>query len=332
MKTRSKAYWSKRAIGRLTSAEKSTLPYLRKIQRIYTAAARATVEDVKRMYAAYYKNDGTFDVTALNRIAARGDVQRFLSEMQRLGLTTYLPDNYKGRMTRLQLLNAQMWAEVHKAAKQEQELSTQAYKGIIEEGYYRVGYDMSKGLGENLSFSKLDTATVQQVLDSKFYGEDFSQRIWRSTDRIAEQLGEIVGQGIASGQSSAKVARLIRDRFAVKNYEAKRLVRTETNYFANKAEIMAYEEIGIDKYIFIAVLDNRTSEICQDHDGDIFEVSKAVQGDNVPPLHPNCRSTIIAYLGPEFMPKTRIARNPATGKNEKIEYMSYKDWRASLDS
>lgn len=41
------------------------------------------------------------------------------------------------------------------------------------------------------------------------------------------------------------------------------LVRTETNYFNNQADAMAYEEIVIDKYVFVATLDNRTSEICQ---------------------------------------------------------------------
>ena len=55
-----------------------------------------------------------------------------------------------------------------------------------------------------------------------------------------------------------------------------------------------------------ATLDNRTSDACQELDGKVIAVSKAVVGLNYPPLHPYCRSTTIPYF--EDLEGSRIAR------------------------
>ena len=51
-----------------------------------------------------------------------------------------------------------------------------------------------------------------------------------------------------------------------------RLVRTESNYYHNQIDLRAYEDKEIDKYRYLAVLDNRKSDICQELDGQVFEV------------------------------------------------------------
>lgn len=33
--------------------------------------------------------------------------------------------------------------------------------------------------------------------------------------------------------------------------------------------------------------------------GKVFNIDEAIQGVNVPPLHPNCRSTVAAYFPPK---------------------------------
>ena len=90
---------------------------------------------------------------------------------------------------------------------------------------------------------------------------------------------------------------------------------------------MAYEEMGVKEYVFVAVLDSRTSEICQANDNKKYLYKDREVGVNYPPLHPNCRSTTRGYLGEEAEKQLkRRARNPITGKSELIDNMSYKDW------
>lgn len=92
---------------------------------------------------------------------------------------------------------------------------------------------------------------------------------------------------------------------------ARRLVRTELNYVHNHAALDSIADSGMKYFRFIATLDKRTSEICRSHDSHVYPISEAKQGQNVPPLHPNCRSTIAGSLRGEGTQKTgtRAARN-----------------------
>lgn len=124
-----------------------------------------------------------------------------------------------------------------------------------------------------------------------------------------------------------KPSKQIRDRFNVAKYYSERLVRTETNHFNNEADALAYEEMGVNKYVFVATLDSRTSKACQDMDNEVIEYKERKIGFNFPPLHPNCRSKTRGYLGKEAekMIKRR-AFNQITGKAEQIDNISYGEW------
>lgn len=332
IRKRNNNYWKKRSIERESETTKNSQKYIRRIKSAYISSAKETVNQVKSMYSAYYKKDSGFDKSALDKIANKGDIKRFLADMKRAGLSTYLPKNYKGRMTRAELLNAQIWGNVKELAQKEKTISTNSYRNTYENNYYKTIYDTSKGVNENIAFSTLDQNTVNKVLNTKFLGENYSQRIWHNTDILANNLQTILTQAIATGQSQDKTVRQILERYGTRGsakqayYNAQRLIRTETNYFQNQSELDAYKEMGIEKYKYLATLDLRTSEICREMDGKIFNVKDKKQGLNAPPMHPNCRSTTTPYIGKEYEPKTRIARDPQTGKNMTIRNMNYDDW------
>lgn len=329
MRKRPDGYWARRSVERLSEAEKLSIPYLKQLQEEYRATAKAVVEQVRDLYAAYYRKSGnSFDIDTLKQIPPQGEVKRFLASMEAKGLSTQLPSNYQGRMSRLELLNGQMWGKVKQMATKERVATTSLYDKVFRNTYYRTGYDTSKGLGETLAFSTLDGKTVDKVLESKFYGRNYSERIWGNSDKLANQLQSIISHAIATGQSSEKTVRLVRERFNVSQSNAARLVRTETCYFENQAEIEAYKEMGISEYVILATLDSRTSKICREMDGKRFKIKNAVAGETLPPLHPYCRTAIRPYIGIEFEPKTRIMRDPETGKNKTIEQMTYHEWRA----
>lgn len=325
-KKTSAKYWEKRATQRLATTERASDVYVAQIKRVYRDARNKTIDDIKSLYENAYKDDKTFDKAALNRIAPRGDVARLRREMDELGLATTLPHNYRGRITRLELLNAQMWTEVKKAGLKHNALETHSHAQTINNHFNRSVYDVAQGMGATPAFNKLNTQTVNAIINSKLEGKNFSERIWKNTDILASTLQEKLATATATGESIEKTVREIRDRFAVNDYYAERLVRTETNFFANKSEIEAYKAMGFDEYEFLATLDGRTSAICQHHDKKIYKLKDAKQGYNAPPLHPNCRSTITPYFGKEYASTMRIARDPRTGKNSLVENQSYNDW------
>lgn len=327
MARRNSEYWAKRSIERTTAAERNSVAYLKQIQRTYRDTAKSLVEDLRAMYAAYYRKDNTFDSAALHMIPTDGSLRKFRDDMRKAGLTTLLPENYQGRIDRLELLNAQAWLQVKKAAAREQLLSTKMYGEAVRESYRKTAFDVFKGASRGSTFADIDTRTVDKILETKFYGSNYSERIWANTDHLVKNIQEVISRAVATGQSYERSVREIQTIFNVKRSDAARLVRTETNYFQNRGELESYDELGVDKYIIIATLDDRTSEICRSMDGKIFDVAKAKPGTNTPPFHPYCRTTIAPYIGKEWKPTERIMRDPETGRNQIIDNMNYEEWK-----
>lgn len=58
------------------------------------------------------------------------------------------------------------------------------------------------------------------------------------------------------------------------------------------------ETLGEDaEYQFIAKLDERTSKVCRHNNNRIFKVKDMFADINESPIHPNCRSTTVPYVG-----------------------------------
>lgn len=319
-------YWDKRAIARLTEAEKQSEEYIKRINKLYDQAQRNIQRDIDNIYANYSKATG-MDVQSLKTLLTKSETKKLWDELKRQGLDQYVKGNYKARISRLEKLQAQLYAKVKELYPEEQKAHTELYKGVINNSYYKTIYDVQMGTGIDFAFSKIDENMTTALLNERWSGKNYSQRIWGNTDILAESLSEIIGGAMLSGQSIAKTTQQIRERFNVGKYYANRLVRTETNHFNNEADAMAYEEMDVDKYVFLATLDTRTSTICQELDNKAFPLKERQVGENFPPMHPNCRSKTRAYMGEEIEATLkRRARNPVTGKNEIVGNISYKEW------
>lgn len=323
---KSNKYWDDRAIRRLTDAEKHSDAYIKRIQKMYDRANRNVQRDIESVYRNYSKATG-LDVQSLKELLTASETSKLWEEMKSKGLDKYVKGNYKARISRLEKIQAQIYAKAKEVYPEEQLQHTMCYEGVINNSYYKAIYDAQMGTGFDFAFSKIDENMMSSLLSEPWSGKSYSQRIWGNTDILAESLAEIIGGALVSGQSIEKTSRQIRERFNVAKYYADRLVRTETNHFNNEADAMAYEEMDVDKYVFLATLDTRTSTICQDLDHEVFPLKDRQVGVNYPPMHPNCRSKTRAYMGEEIeATMKRRARNPVTGKTEIIDNMSYKEW------
>ena len=319
-------YWDKRALKRLTEAEKSSEKYIKRVKGIYNQAYKDIDRQIKNIYKNY-SDDAGLDIQKLKELLTRSETKKTWKQMKHQGLDKYIKDNYKNRISRLEQLKAQIYAKAKMIYPKEELENTMCYKGIINKSYYKTMYDTQMGTGYNFNFSTIDNNMVEELLNEPWSGKNYSERIWGNTDILADSLSQILGGAMLSGQSIQLTSRQIRDRFNVSKYYAERLIRTETNHFNNEADAIAYEELGLDKYVFVATLDSRTSEICQSMDNKVFDLSEREEGINYPPLHPNCRSKTRAYLGQEEENGLqRRARNPITGKTELIGNVSYRNW------
>jgi hypothetical protein len=92
---------------------------------------------------------------------------------------------------------------------------------------------------------------------------------------------------------------------------------------------VAYDECGIERYEFMATLDNRTSTVCAGLDGKIFDLKDKEVGVNYPPLHPHCRSSVAPVI--DGLTREGLTRS-ARDKDGKSTYvprdMKYQEWKA----
>lgn len=149
---------------------------------------------------------------------------------------------------------------------------------------------------------EVDKTQVDTLLKSRWHGDNYSSRIWKDTDQLAKKLQQLFTVESMTGMSELDMAREIEqymhDAFLLNKNIARRLIRTEANRFHTQAKIQQWEKMGLQHVKYVAVLDNRTSTICEDLNGSIFPLDSLETGVNCPPMHPWCRSIIQAYFGP----------------------------------
>lgn len=339
MNNRSNAYWKNRSNERMAEYHKSSDATINKINAAYDKSIKDINEDIINIFYKYKLDGGLSDKEAkklLNSKISKKELDSIRSrihgiqdeELKRYMMAQLNANAYKARITRLEALKESIYINTKLAADVEIKQSTKLYTNTINKAYYSNLFDIQKGLGIGFNVAEMPLKSVQEILRNNWSGKHYSKRIWHNTDVLAEKLEEVITSGLMSGKSSRRMAMELEELTNYGKFASERIIRTETTYISNAAEIESYKECGIDKYIFIATLDLRTSSQCRECDKKIFNVKDAEAGVNLPALHPHCRSTTRAYLGEDTLKDIkRRARDPETGNTYLVPGgMSYKQW------
>lgn len=82
----------------------------------------------------------------------------------------------------------------------------------------------------------------------------------------------------------------------ISDRRASTLAITENACVCSDATRDAYDAAQVTMYKIVAVIDNKTSEICLSMDGHVFDTNDYEVGVTAPPFHANCRSTTAPYF------------------------------------
>lgn len=339
MKKRNNAYWKRRSNKRMESYHKGSDETISKINAAYDKAIKDINEDINKIFYKYQLDSGLSTTEVRELLNSKISKKELASirariysiqdeELKRYMMAQLNAGAYKSRITRLEALKESVYINTKLVADVEINKSTRLYIDNIKRAYYTNLFDIQQGLGIGFNVAQMPVDTIQEILKNEWSGKHFSKRVWHNTDVLAEKLEEVITSGLMSGKSSRRMAQELRDLTDYGKFACERLIRTETTYVTNMAELESYKECGIEKYIFLATLDNRTSEQCRKKDRKIFRRDKAKVGVNLPPLHTFCRSTTRAYLGESTLKDIkRRARDPETGKTYLVPGdMSYQEW------
>lgn len=322
---KSKPYWLNRAIDRQSTIDKLSQAELNEIKKIYDNAERDFVKMINEIYESYSKQTG-LDISELKKLMSFNETDKFWKSLEGKNMKQYVMKNYKARITRLEALQAQLQMKCNDIANRQAHIMNVAGKSAVKFSFSKAVYDTSIGVNTDLSFATLDERTIDLILKEKWLGSNYSERVWKNTDLLAKNLQNILTKAVMTGASYSRTTMELRDKMGVSWNAAERLVRTEMNHFHNQAELQAYEEMGVEQYVFVATLDNRTSQICQKLDGKKFKLSEAKEGVNYPPMHPYCRSTVRAYISDDVEKDLKRRARDENGKNTVVDNMSYSEW------
>lgn len=330
-------YWLRVAIIRELQIQNKATYTIKELDKLYSSVVGDLDAEIKKIFAAYTRGveiseaeaEQLINKAAQDQIADR--LQKILEQTEeptkRLELIRRIhAQAYGARISRLEAVKLNVYAYFKEKALTEIEKTKNLYNTVIEESYYRTVHDVAKGCNVGINFSLIPKRAVDEMLSAKWHGSQFSEKIWNNTSKAAELAQNIIVTGLLSHKTYNQMTVELAAVSNNSKYNASRLVRTQTNHFMNLGEFKAYEDLGIEKYKYLATLDERTCERCSPLDGKIFSLKDKIEGVNYPTLHPYCRCTTT-------LPTTyakRWARDPLSGRGYKIKDMTYNEWIESL--
>ena len=339
----SKNYWKRRALLLEQLLNTRAEATVQQISRLYGLAQEQIFQQIEKVFSSYVRGGALNPDKAMQLLTVREteearallleQYQRATGQVKRDIWARLSAPAYANRIGRLQALRDSLYTQARMVGLDEVSYVRDRLSDTLEPSYYRTTFDIQQYTGEGYDFSLLNDNQITAALAADWSGKNWSERLWDNNQRFADAVEDTVTVGIMAGlrydEMRDNLLHVIgMDETEGAKYRAARLVKTECAYIANQGHLLGYQAAEIERYIFLATLDLRTSEVCRSLDMKRFSVAEAQAGENLPPMHPHCRSTTMPDMTDEQLRKvSRAARDPATGKGITVPGdMKYRDW------
>ena len=260
------------------------------LEAVYRESTQRMTQQIDGFYISYANRTGLTRAEANKRIknfnvpkwankAAKAVKEKDFSPYTNDWLRTY---NTKMYISRVELLKAELELEMQNMYSQEHAIMD---KYLVDEALAEM--KRQAGILGNSASGSVERA--RRIVDADFYGTNFSERIWGRTGYYNEMRKEVFGSlnriytdmmGYRSERN-----RLMR-KFQTSEYEAMRLLRTESARIRADASIQSAKDNGATHYIYVA--EAGACKVCADLAGKAFPIETAEPGYNLHPMHPFC--------------------------------------------
>lgn len=332
----SKSYWDNRAIKLEKFFYKRTNQTLKRISGYFDNAQIDVEKRITEVFENFVRG-GKITKAEAKELLNNKDTREVRKELQQQLKRSTNPEErkrllnrlnapaYQSRITRLQAVKDKIALDMYQAGVKTESSMTERFSDTLKEAESHTVFNAQQEKGKAFKYNPMSDKRLQTVLNNKWSNKHYSERLWGHIDDYADKIGEVISTGIASGMGNNKMVENLMLLTGQTKANVTRLVRTENNYFSNQGILGGYRKAGITGYVYIATLDLKTSETCQNLDNKVFSVKKARAGINLPPMHPYCRSTTRPYRKNDT--GTRAAIDPKNKKRIFIpQDMSYVDW------
>lgn len=290
---KSNDYWTKRTQEIMAQLDKDDPELTNAVLAEYKQAAEEIDKKIYNFYDKYAKDNKLSYQEAMKRVRAvdmrdyvkRANAYRRANKKNPELLKRLNAQYMSSKITRLELLKLEIEFSILQASNEQVGSFTDYLKN---QSAYVYG-----ALVAGNAIKTLNNREIETILNMEWSGANYSSRIWRNNDVLANKLKDELVKAAINGNNPVVTARRLRKIFDSTKANTERLVRTESTYVANATTAKRYEEMGVEEYEFTAVMDRRTSTICREMNGETFKLKDFQPGTNAPAMHPNCRSTIV---------------------------------------
>ena len=332
-------YWQDRFIEEEERLNKIAGDEFRRQQLEYERAIARMNKDIEVWYNRIAKNNDVSLAEAKKMLNGK-ELKEFkwtLDEYIKYGKENGIDKNWNKELEnasarvhieRLEAMKLQVRGEIEKLYNGRESGFESYLKNLYKDQYNRTAFQIAKGTGVGTNIYSLNDKLVNTVIKKPWApdGKNFSDRIWEDKDKLINTLHTEMTQAFIRGDSLEKLADKIAEKMKVSKANASRLVYTESAAYSSRARLKSYQDLGVEKYEIVATLDNRTSDICQDMDGKVFDLKDYEVGVTANPFHVRCRTTTAPYF--DDTEGERAARNEKTGETEYVPAgITYKDWK-----
>ena len=294
-------YWTKRFEEEEKQRNISNKAYAKEIEKQYKIAENKIKSDIEKWYIRI-ANNNQISLADAKKLLTKDELKEFkwtlaeYTQKAKSGAWKKELENASARIhiKRLEALQLQVQNSIETLRNKENEMLEDYLIKNYEDTYYHSLYEISKGLNLKTSFATLDKNKINQVIGKPWLsdGKTFSDRIWQDKEQLINTLRTKITQSFITGstldEAVEDISKFVSDKIKNKEYVARRLLETESAAYASKAQIEAFKSIDVEKYEIVATLDLHTSEICQEMDGKVFNISDQEIGVTVPPFHTHC--------------------------------------------
>lgn len=283
-------YWADRQIADVKKTDAEALAAFKEMQSHYSKLEKELKNEVVYFYQKYGK-DNILEFSSLRNKADKSDLDMLYQDWECFAekyptyahLKPVRENMYK--LDRYEMLIEKSRYQISELGAKEAEIISRSLKGTAKSTYGNMG----KALNGNVAM--LDDLQADKMIGTKWIsGQNYSDRLWKNKDKLLGHLEYELRNGIIRGDDFNTMTSHLKSITGIGKSDAERLIRTETSYIANRANMQNYIDNGLKWYEYLAVEDSRTSEKCNTLNGKILSIDKAIIGSNYPPLHPNCRS------------------------------------------
>lgn len=295
-------YWTERALQQEHNAQIVADRYMAQIGQSLADYKHQLVSEIEKFYARYAVDNKMTHAEAKQYLTDKErrefkhvTLERFREMALNPDTPTPLLDalSYRHRISRKEALLAEierLTAELYGKPDGIHDKVTEALSDV----YIKGKIHQAKNLAHFGIIEKpiLGVDAVKHKMASNWSGKTFSENVWVHKEVAHKAISDVLNKGLTGGWSIDRMARALSERTGVAYHRADTLVRTETTFYNNLATLDSIKELGGDYYEIVAVLDSRTSDICQSENHKVYSVKEYEPGRTAPPFHVRCRSTI----------------------------------------